>query len=95
MSKFEQWCERDAIFTSSNKKHILTRKKLVFGMRNFDGGAHYDSAVRDSNYNEMVHGNIWYFNTPSGEKKPLRELELATMRQVGWEFTQTLDKAAL
>ncbi|MBX3496619.1 MAG: hypothetical protein KF769_10285 [Parvibaculum sp.] len=87
---FGEWWERDLIFRSGDNKHRMTRKKLTFALRNQDGGAHYDEAVEDPNYIEMTHGKTWISVSADGTERPIRELELASMRQVAWEFFESL-----
>ena len=57
MLRFNEWWDRDLVFRSGGDQHRMTRKKLVFALRNLDGGAHYDEEIRDPNYIEMTHGS--------------------------------------
>jgi hypothetical protein len=92
---FGEWWERDSIFRSGDNKHSLSRKKLVFALRNQDGGSHFDEVVMDPNYAEMTHGKGWISVSPDGLQRPVRQLEMATMRQVAWELQQSLKKAGV
>ena len=73
----------------------MTRKKLVFALRNLDGGAHYDEEILDPNYIEMTRGKSWVAVSPDGTKRPVRQLELASMRQIAWEVLDSLECAGV
>jgi hypothetical protein len=45
--QFHHWWERDTIFRGGAFR--LTRKNLVFALRNKEGGAHFDKELRDPN----------------------------------------------
>jgi hypothetical protein len=90
---FSKWWDEDAIFSSGGGRNLLTRKSLTFGLRNKDGGSHYDPRVEDQDYARMTDGS-WIFTT--GEKREtVRGEELASMRQIGWEVLQSLKCAEL
>lgn len=93
MLKFNEWWDRDLVFRSGGNQHRMTRKKLVFALRNLDGGSHYDEEILDPNYIEMTHGKSWMSVSPDGTKRPVRQLELASMRQIAWEVQDSLERA--
>lgn len=95
MLQFNEWWDRDLVFRSGGDQHRMTRKKLVFALRNLDGGAHYDEEILDPNYIEMTHGKSWMFISPDGTKRPVRQLELASMRQIAWEVLDSLECAGV
>lgn len=67
---------------------------MVFALRNQEGGAHFDEELRDQDYAQMAHGTMW-MSVWNGEERPMRELELATMRQVAWELLESFRLAGL
>ncbi len=93
--RFNEWWDRDLVFRSGGDQHRMTRKKLVFALRNLDGGAHYDEEILDPNYIEMTHGKSWMSVSSDGIKRPVRQLELASMRQIAWEVLDSLDCAGV
>lgn len=90
---FGAWWERDYIFRSGDGLNKLTRKKLVFALRNQEGGSHYDGELTDPDYIEAAHGKTWMALSSDGSRRPLRQLELVTMRQVAWELLESLTRA--
>ncbi len=93
MLRFDEWWDRELVYRSGGDQHRMTREKLVFALRNLDGGAHYDEEIRDPNYIEMTHGKSWVAHLPDGTVKPVRQLELASMRQIAWEILDSLERA--
>ncbi len=89
---FDAWWEKDCIYASGRGRHKLNRKKLVFALRNLEGGSHYDAELKDPNYIQAAYGKDWVLESEDGEK-PVRQLELATMRQVVWELLETFERA--
>jgi hypothetical protein len=90
-----KWWEEDLIFRSGGGHHRLTRKKLVFALRNQEGGSHFDAELKDPSYIEMAHGKTWSMELSDGTKRELRQLELATMRQVAWELLESVKRTGL
>lgn len=95
MLRFNEWWDRDLVFRTGGNRHRLTRKKLVFALRNLDGGAHYDEEILDPNYIEMKYGKSWMSISPDGTERPVRQLELASMRQIAWEVLNSLECAGV
>ena len=93
MLQFDEWWDRDLIYISGDNQRRMTRKKLVFALRNLDGGAHYDEEILDPNYIEMTHGKSWMAISSDGTERPVRQLELASMRQIAWEVLDSLECA--
>lgn len=91
MMPFLQWWERDLIFR--DRSFSLTRKKLTFNLRSVEGGAHYDAMVEDPNYLRFSTEQPTTPQVGIGESsRALLGAELATMRQIGWELLQSLDR---
>jgi hypothetical protein len=90
-----EWWERTKIYRSGPANNTLTRKSLVFALRNKEGGGHFDDIVFDRDYIEVTHGKTWIKAGPDGVERELRELEHASMRQIAWELLETLHKEGL
>jgi hypothetical protein len=88
--QFHEWWEEDIIFREGT--FFLSRKRLVFVLRSQEGGSHFDPVLKDPNYLRFSREQI---TTPyvsgGGTSTPVLGAELATMRQVAWELTKTLD----
>jgi hypothetical protein len=84
------WCD-EIIFKDGDFQ--LNRQRLVFALRNKEGGGHFDREITDKSYLRMSREQI---TTPqavfSGQPEPMSLLgaELATMRQIAWELIETL-----
>lgn len=92
---FSAWWENDPIFSSGSGKGLVSRKSLVFNLRNKQGGAHYDAAVAKSDFSEMSDNAIWRFSSSEHGETALFGLELASMRQVAFELMETFEKVGL
>ena len=88
---FGQWWERDIIIKDGAAE--LTRKRLVFVLRNQEGGSHFDDEVRDPGYLSLAGSSNALVFRPGHEPQLVFAAELATMRQVAWELTKTLADA--
>lgn len=90
---FHEWWARDLIFQSgkdSKPFHTFSRRRLVFALRNKEGaGAHYDAEIDDEAYIAISTQPQW-MATIGKKEYPVLQLELASMRQVAWEFLETL-----
>jgi hypothetical protein len=90
---FEEWWEGELIFTDGPQNNItLTRKQLVAALRNQEGGAHFDPELTNPSYVEFVHGDRPTGGPASQPLETLTDRELASMRQIAWEVTRTLDE---
>lgn len=91
---FKKWWEEDPIFVNDALR--LNRKKLIFALRNAEGGSHFDDEVRDPNYAALKQPVHMFFPGPPLSKFPkldfktMYHLELACMRQVAEEIRITL-----
>jgi hypothetical protein len=83
---FEDWWETDIIFF--DERFALTRKRLVFTLRNQEGGSHFDPEMRDQNY--LALRNPIIMITPGLGLGHMDNLELATMRQIAEELRMSL-----
>ncbi len=90
--QFHTWWEKEHIFAYP-KGNYLTRKRLVFSMRNQDGGAHSDTALTDAEYARLsrTEKDNWIISIGGGEER-VTGAHLAAMRQIGWEIEQTIDR---
>jgi hypothetical protein len=80
---FEDWWESDLIFF--DEAHALNRKKLVFVLRNQEGGSHYDGRDgRNPNFDKFQKSVVMF--TPGLGIGVMNNFELATMRQVAEEL---------
>jgi hypothetical protein len=85
--RFGEWWDRDIIYRNGDLR--ITRKNLVFALRNFEGGAHFDH-VRDPQYAKFAKESAWTFTPAGGQSQKMYGIELATMRQVAWELLESL-----
>lgn len=85
---FTRWWD-DPIWSSGSNRNLVTRKNLVFGLRNKDGGSHFDPHNREEAYTAMARG-VWFFSV--GSAPPVKAVgELSTaMRQIGWEVAESI-----
>lgn len=87
--QFERWWAKELIYRAGVHNTLsLTRRRLVFSMRHQDGGGHVGS-LTDPAYVKFKGGGGW-FGGSSGPPKELDMAAHATMRQIGWEVTETL-----
>jgi hypothetical protein len=84
---FEKWWHE--IIINDRKGHVFTRESLVSAVSEQDGGIEVASNL-DSAYVELARKNAMGWRTPEG--KPLSGVELASIRQIGWETLEALRK---
>jgi hypothetical protein len=92
--KFSEWWDREVVIQHNKQSPnpaSLTRKKLVYALRNKEGGSHYDAVVEDPNYIAISQNPAWIIQS-NDKRLPLLHLEYASMRQVAWEVLQTLEQ---
>jgi hypothetical protein len=85
--RFHRWWEEEIIFFDGENK--LTRKKLVFALRNQEGGSHYDKEVLDPNYKSFTKP-MFVMSMARGIMARMERLELATMRQIAEEIEASI-----
>jgi len=84
--RFGEWWERDEIYRNGDTS--LTRKRLVFALRNKEGGAHFDH-LTDDGYIAVATIPAWTFRPVGGQSHTLHGIERALMRQVAWELLES------
>ena len=93
-TEFDQWWEGNVL--SDGEGHKFTRKDMVLGVANADGGAHVDSTL-DSNYYALTRKGT--FGTilvePTDNSRVFKRVETpspvaTTLRQIGHETLKTL-----
>lgn len=85
---FDSWW--NSIVISDQEKNVFTRENLVLCIANQDGGAHVDEDIEKQYYGLTRNNTVgWKIITPSGEED-LKEVHLATVRQIGHEVILTL-----
>lgn len=90
---FRRWWQDEAIYSSGENRHLLSRRGLTFALRNKEGGGHFDPKVFDESYTKMQDGSwVHEFN---GMRETLKGAELASMRQIAWETLKSLENAGL
>ena len=78
---FNDWWNKDIIFLDG--PHRMTRRQLVFALRNQEGGSHYDDEVRNPSFRPLKQP-VWMI-TPGLGFGLMGDLELASMRQIAEE----------
>jgi hypothetical protein len=89
--QFQTWWGKEIIYKDHPKGLELTRKRLIFALRCQDGGGHIGD-LTDPAYVHFKAGGGWFVGKGDGPPKPMVEALTATMRQVAWEITQTLEQ---
>ncbi|MEK4083749.1 hypothetical protein [Psychrobacillus sp. FSL K6-1415] len=86
---FKSWWEKAIILEDSNKSPF-SRKDIVIGLTNKDGGAHVDPKLSQK-YSNLTRQNSvgWRFRDGDSES-PVLGSELASMRQIAHEVLKTL-----
>jgi hypothetical protein len=90
---FTSWWEETIFAPSSGIE--MSRKNMIFRVRNKDGGGHVDDHLDDLNYKILKTvgtPNITITQTVngvSGEPKPGGNIVWPIMRQIGWELDQS------
>ncbi len=82
---FDDWWEEKVFETTDGR--ILTRKNVVFSIRDTDGGSHFDSEWGDEAYQILATVND---SQVTCANKPIPFAHLATMRQIAWELERSL-----
>jgi hypothetical protein len=91
---FPKWWE-EKVLDDGGSMH-LSRKNIIFSMRNQDGGSHVDPELTDENYYKFKHigvGMQILSHNSSGDQSgptPIPNIISATVRQISWEVDQTI-----
>jgi hypothetical protein len=89
---FAQWW--DQAILKDQYGLFLSRKELVLTLRDKDGGGHFDSELDDvPTYIGFTKGGLWKLVTPEKTIEIDPYPHLYTMRQIGWELEQSLERA--
>jgi hypothetical protein len=93
--QFHTWWENEKIYRDPDG-FFLNRRRLVWALRDQEGGAHLDAEVTDPAYIRLSRDRRRAFVAiENGNERPMMEAELATMRQVAWELQRTLTDDAI
>lgn len=93
--KFSKWWEREAVFRTPQGQ-MLDRKRLVFAMRNQDGGSHLDPRLTDEAYVEFSRKSRWVGTSTEGnEILPNPRPHNAAMRHIAFEFLRSIDASGV
>jgi hypothetical protein len=87
---FQEWW--DEVVLSDGQSRSLTRGQIIRGMRDQDGGAHYDEQLTDQNYIAATRGELtgFTYTDHTGQTFPVPfGLEMC-MRQIAEEFRLTI-----
>jgi hypothetical protein len=88
--QFPSWWSKESIYEGVDGAFI-TRRRLVFSLRHQDGGGHV-GVLTDAAYVDLKAGGGWFGGFGNQPGKDLDMAATATMRQVAWEVTETLEK---
>lgn len=86
---FTRWWDEE-VFKSGDDSFTLTRKNLVFSMRDQDGGAHVDEHLTDPAYLLFKTKND--IRLTKNDDEPIPNAHLATMRQIGFELQSSISE---
>ena len=87
--KFGKWWDTEKVFIAPTGQS-LTRRGLVFAMRNQDGGAHFDPRLTDEAYVRFSRKQSWSVYTNGREILPTPRQHEATMRHIGFELLKSI-----
>lgn len=88
---FQDWWNAPVIIDF--KQRQITRKRLILGVANQDGGAHIDPEL-DEIYADLSRGNsMSRMHSSGGSWEPLIGVEHASVRQIAHEVLKTLDSS--
>ncbi len=97
--QFHKWWEEEPIFVDGpigDRRLRLTRKRLVFALRNQDGASHFEPIIRNPNHIGLAKGTPTTWALGDGDSsEPILGAEFAMMRQIAWELATTLDRAEI
>jgi len=93
LAQFDAWWTKESIFDEPKRSGgtDLTRRRLVFALRHQDGGGHIGELTDDS-YVRLKAGAGVSTSIKGGPLRKMVEAANATMRQVAWEVTETLNQ---
>lgn len=90
--QFRTWWTGEIAYRSDQFR--VSRRQLVFALRNKDGGAHVDAELDDVGYLLMSRPSpvSWIFERDGHEPEAVLGMELASMRHIAWELERTLEQ---
>jgi hypothetical protein len=90
MLSFSRWWEQPVLRDTARR--TLSRKNLIFSLRNQDGGSHSDGELTDAAYAAISrqNGAGWFIERGNERKAIDPGPHLATMRQIAQEIKRTL-----
>ncbi len=95
---FNTWWFREVVYLSKSDDLKITRKDLVLGAANKDGGAHVDVAL-EPQYEQVLAGLGWSMrispDNESSQSVPCRHDHLAALRQMRYEVLNSPQLARL
>jgi hypothetical protein len=86
-TQFSTWWAQESIYKDGQSE--LTRRRLIFALRHQDGGGHVGE-LTDEAYVRLKTQAICLLQVNDEPDVPMYALT-ATMRQIAWELTKTLD----
>jgi len=91
LKSFEDWWNKIVIIDSENNH--FTRKDLILGLANKDGGSHVDPEL-DEAYNKLTRQNSigWKCRINKGLERGIEAIELASVRQIAYEVLESLER---
>jgi hypothetical protein len=87
-NQFPTWWAKEPIYHDGQVE--LTRRRLIFALRHQDGGGHVGRLTDDA-YIRMKSSAIGFVQSSNQVDQPLYVMA-ASMRQIAWELTKTLDE---
>ena len=87
---FPGWWNQTVIV--DGKKNFFTRRELVLGLANRDGGAHVDPTL-DERYADLTRNNSVGWMVSDGlTSRPLDDVELHSVRQIAYEVSVSIER---
>ncbi|MFW2446011.1 MAG: hypothetical protein ACN4E6_01675 [Qipengyuania pacifica] len=90
---FNKWWKQEVIAAGPLKAWSLTRNDLIRSVRNQDGGGHVDAQLSDEAYIQLSRTVHWSTFREGQLPASVMGLEQASVRQIGWELLQSLERA--
>jgi hypothetical protein len=85
---FEEWWDEIVIHDHKNE---FSRRNLVLAVSNKDGGAHIDPNLNQAYSNLTRNNSLGWNQVYNGTEAPIRNPELASIRQIAHEMLKTLE----
>lgn len=88
--QFHTWWEDEKIYREPDT-HFLNRRRLVWSLRDQEGGGHLDAEITDPAYirfSRETEGG--WITSVNGVERKVMDGHLATMRHIAWEIQETV-----